>query len=758
MKYLFLLLLSVCCGLVTLSAQPPIVTSELWSHPATRGYYPFFIALSPNGQYAAYTSEYGKYCHLYDIEHGKRVRTYTRPFGSFGGLEFGPVQFTPNSQYMMYGIGANRRSTYDLVSCQTGDIHRTFTPNNTDVEMLSFSPDGARAAFGGDSILYEWDWEANTIMHTFAIPHGALLGDYSPDGKYLAVIDYDGNGSVIRMLDGSIMCSFYYKSKTYGDNLNISFSAIGQELIILGNSGSYSFTYWDPVSGAFLRGVKNLNGFYSGAIAANRKIAVTNTYNNTIWDAETGTELKTIPLYNDLPIRYPPRNASALELNADGTILLAFTGYASSAAEIELYDTQKGELSNTITGTQTEYKPYRKHFSLDDTKLIGVGSAKFKVWDITTGNTLYRYDSGPFSGYFSSVAHSTVSGSIAVSYKDTVFIYRDITEKPTTIGVSGKTIYHLEYSNNGEYIAFGYHTTGAILDEDYHSGIGLIDTKTNTIAMMKELQEISPIKWLPNIVTGISFNASDDQLVVLADDLYAVISVPKFKLIQFLSPGHHVGSVRFAPDGTLLEVGENGWIRYKISSTATETTDEFLIPPPTNSPYSNGFPNPYAISHDTRFCAIGYKGGNQADGTDSVLVVWDIMNKKEVARFRSGIEYGYLAFTPNNKILISVGLDGTICAWDIELATTEVEEVHSLITESRMTISPNPASDEFTVHCLGAGILTVHDVLGRVLVKKDHSLDTESIISTQDFTPGVYFVEYSENSSKRSVVKIVVYK
>ncbi|MCC6846009.1 MAG: T9SS type A sorting domain-containing protein [Bacteroidetes bacterium] len=88
-----------------------------------------------------------------------------------------------------------------------------------------------------------------------------------------------------------------------------------------------------------------------------------------------------------------------------------------------------------------------------------------------------------------------------------------------------------------------------------------------------------------------------------------------------------------------------------------------------------------------------------------------------------------------------------------EKSTAVTEES---IAISNMLISPNPASDFFTVHCPEGATITVRDVFGRIKTINDKVVAGKAIISTDGFTSGIYFVEIHDLNGRRNVGKVAI--
>lgn len=91
-----------------------------------------------------------------------------------------------------------------------------------------------------------------------------------------------------------------------------------------------------------------------------------------------------------------------------------------------------------------------------------------------------------------------------------------------------------------------------------------------------------------------------------------------------------------------------------------------------------------------------------------------------------------------------------------EPLSTGVDEPKPQVPYTNVLISPNPASESFTVHCRDAATITVRDVFGRIINQQFEITDAETAISTTDYTSGVYFVEVTGRDNSRIVQKVVI--
>jgi WD40 repeat protein len=109
--------------------------------------------------------------------------------------------FSPDGQWIAAATGLS----IDLFDATSGELVKQITIPPSEflsfTRAISFSPDGARLALGRfDKELQIWDWAQ--AIQVLSIRMNGAVGDieYSPDGKYLAAIDFV-DGSIVELLD-----------------------------------------------------------------------------------------------------------------------------------------------------------------------------------------------------------------------------------------------------------------------------------------------------------------------------------------------------------------------------------------------------------------------------------------------------------------------------------------------------------------------------------------------------------------------------
>lgn len=124
-----------------------------------------------------------------------------------------------------------------------------------------------------------------------------------------------------------------------------------------------------------------------------------------------------------------------------------------------------------------------------------------------------------------------------------------------------------------------------------------------------------------------------------------------------------------------------------------------------------------------------------ADKNDNIWVAYNKYNASDNGLARAGV-----IFNPD-------GLKGI----PLVLSAEEPE-----IPAFGVFISPNPATESFSVHCPEGASITVKDVFGKIKTMNSRAINGTAIISTVDYPSGIYFVEVMEADGQRVIQKVVI--
>jgi WD40 repeat protein len=299
----------------------------------------------------------------------------------------------------------------------------------------------ATTVFGqeGDDGAGDYDYEEE--VEVLPMVQSIWSIEWSPDGTAIAMgvgpdqCNNFANNYAVVVLDAATGQQIRYVGEANQCAiLSLDWSPNGSNLV---GSGYSTATYvWDVNTGysiqiiaprigtGYLDNIWNPDGVRIASVDSNA----------IIWDSVTGN------LLYDLPANSP----TSLTWNPDGTRL------ATSSRDISIWDVNTGTLVQTINSSNAGELTW----SPDGTRIAGSQDNNIVIWDVLTGNVLHSFSG--HSDYITEVVWRFDSESVASSSFDgTVRIWGLANnELIESIPYAGQ-VYALDWSPDGEYIAFG---------------------------------------------------------------------------------------------------------------------------------------------------------------------------------------------------------------------------------------------------------------------------------------------------------------
>ena len=411
--------------------------------------------------------------------------------------------------------------------------------HESDVQSVSFSPDGTQIASGSDdNTIKLWDASTGEALRTLKGHKSAVSSvSFSPDSTQIASGSADGT---IKSWDAS-----GERSRTLpGHTGLISSVSYGPDGIIVSASVDETLKLWDAVTGRELRTLKGHKGAVLGvSFSPDGTRIVSGSDDRTIklWDASTGKELGTLRGHTDA--------VSEVSFSPDGTQIAS-----GSVGTIKLWDASTGELLRTLQGHSSWVLSVS--FSPDGRQIVsGSHFGTIKSWDGATGEELRT-----LQGHKSSVRSVSFSrnGTRIVSRSDdgTIKLWDASTgEELRTLKAPKWAVSNVSFSPDDTQIAAG----------SSDMTIKLWDAATD--------HEFRTLQGHTSPVSSVSFNSDGTRLVSGSrDNTIKLWDASTGKELRTLK-GHkrYVNSVSFSPDSTQIVSGsDDGTIKLWDASTGEE--------------------------------------------------------------------------------------------------------------------------------------------------------------------------------------------
>jgi hypothetical protein len=249
------------------------------------GYWLNRVAFTPDGRHAVAT---GGGLILYDLKTGKEIyRVLELQFARSG------LALSRDGRYFLTGHQGDQ--LVRLGEVQSGKEVRAFMGHAGGVWGVALSPDGARAASGGDdATVHLWDVQTGKERHACkAGPGRVRCVDYAPDGRHV-LSGHDGAGSdnLVRLWDAEAGKELRRFAGHTGGVNGVAFLPDGRSFLSASLDGTVR--QWDVKTGKELRRMEHRGGAYGVAVSPDGRRALSAGWGDRavrLWDLTDGGPL-----------------------------------------------------------------------------------------------------------------------------------------------------------------------------------------------------------------------------------------------------------------------------------------------------------------------------------------------------------------------------------------------------------------------------------------------------------------------------------
>ena len=597
--------------------------------------------------------------------------------------------------------------------------------------LLIFSPDGRFLVSGGADYFSNlggsrWEkgvelWDIATgqqVLFPDMPPAAAVLG-FSKDGKTL--ISLRKSRDTISRLDIETGKQTVHKLGERQGSVHREVYALTEDKIAIGMHNG-NIELWDTTTGKRLSTLRENvaqieflgkvipppenNSVFNLAFSPDgRQLASTsNDATIQLWDTT----------HNDTPItiRNHIGEPTALVFSPDGKILAS----GSDETLIQLWDTATGKSVTTFIGHMSYIDALA--FSPDGTTLASASSdGTIRFWDIETGNPLSTVITGHIASLRASTFLKESSTIASIGYSGIITVWNLNTFQKTTLQTKMtlemtrfRSWYpDLAFSPDGtKLVSFGSETPAPELGRDYV--LRLTDVSTG-----RELVSIaggaSDLTFSPDgkIVAGTRSDTIRLWNTETGDTLDVSLLDPNADSEEQHQP--IIITLEFSPDGRRLAGGTMGGdVQMWDTETGETLTSFFAEEPPVDHSYRDPIID-LAFSSDGSLLAVGSMKALRLLGNlkqlgfkamayddtevwgntllfspdDTVLVIglingggielWDLTSGEKLTVLDGHTnDVQTLTFSPDGKMLVSAGGDGTVLLWDWDEVLTTARE------------------------------------------------------------------------------------
>jgi WD40 repeat protein len=515
---------------------------------------------------------------------------------------FERVAFSPDGRIVAAGESIVSRPSVTLWDVATGGKLRQLEGHTADVESVAFSPDGKTLASGAkDRTVRLWDVASGKERR--------LLKGHSHEVRAVAF-----------SLDNKFLAS------------------VGDDGVIL---------LWDWKSGKELHRLEEHDWpIHCVNFSPDSKLLASGAMDGSIrlWDMGRVKPLR--------QWKFPGLSVTSLGFSPDGSALISTGAYDEV---IRFWETASGKEIHPPNGHTAPIKLTR--FSPGDEELISVGKdRKVLIWDLATSAQRRQFDAQamPATGKLWDAYAISPDGKVLAFSKQT---FLDANVDPVIHiwnSLQGKELFGLS-KHHKPVMCLGFSTDGKLLA----SG----DMEGRACVWDMARKELRWTKKFPRLVRAVVFSPDGNRFVTYADnDKIRLWELGTGKeLYHWDHPQITANRLVFSPDGQLL-ASSDGLSKIRVWSVASKKEAAVL----------SGGEWTFCLAFSRSSHVIAGGGMKFAHLPDesvarvSTIRLWELVSGQEIRSIdgdQNSVEC--LAFGPNDRTLVSGGMDSTILRWDL---------------------------------------------------------------------------------------------
>jgi WD40 repeat protein len=623
------------------------------------------VTFSPDGTRIV-TGSYDKSVKVWDVQSGRETLTLN--------VDSTEIAFSPDGRHIVTASGGNTAQVWDA---QTGRELLTLKGYSDSIYSVAFSRDGQHIiTWSNINTAKVWDAHMGRELMAFkSHPEPMASAEFSPDGQRFVttVGPYHSILSIVEIRTGRVLLVL---KGFHASIFSVAFSPDGQRIVA--GSGQEA-KVWNVQTGQELTTLEHIDFVYSVAFSSDGQRIVTGSGRvkvsgeAKIWDARTGTAIRTLKGYKDI--------VRSVAFSPDGTRIVA----GSDDKTAKVWDAWTDRTTLMLNEGADHARSVA--FSPDGFRIVTGSGEQYrkpgeaKVWDAQMGRvirTLERHAGGVNAVGFSPDGHYIVTGSGTYGKPGEAKIW-DAQTSQEMLTLKGHTnaVNAVAVSSNGQQIVTGS------------------DDKTAKVWNARTGQEMLTLKGHTNAVNAVAFSPDSQRIITGSVDQTAKVwDVQTGREILMLK-GHtaNVSSVAFSSDGQRIVTGSFD----QTAMVWNATTGRVIL----TLKGHTGQIRSVAVSPDGQrivTCSSDDYGNGE-------LKLWDVQTGRVVLE-QKGTNEGTdawdlwsVAFSPDGRRIVTGSMEQSAKVWfsdpndwqpamrDADLANSHLLLAHKLVSAKKYNIA-----------------------------------------------------------------------